>query len=276
LNLQQLNLLLKLFVVGAGLMLLGFAMANIGVVGLTLCASVVLHYVPWILAVAPGILISYYIYWRDRHQSEPHTRLIFAFVVGALSTYPAIKMEEYGIYVLEIVPSEDLWQTFLFSFFVIGLAEEGAKLWFLRAFIVPQKDFNEPLDGIVYSVMISMGFATLENIIYIIYRDGGATVGLMRMFTAVPAHAGFAIIMGYFVGLSRFAATQKRAVWYLAWALILPMTVHGLYDFFIFQKVSHYLVLITFSTLIISLLMGRKLIDRHETHSISTMNNNQN
>ena len=83
--------------VGAGLMLLGFAMANIGVVGLTLCASVVLHYVPWILAVAPGILISYYIYWRDRHQSEPHTRLIFAFVVGALSTYPAIKMEEYGI-----------------------------------------------------------------------------------------------------------------------------------------------------------------------------------
>lgn len=262
--------------VGAGLMLLGFATANIGVVGLILSVSVVLHYVPWILAVAPGLLIAYYIYWRDRHQSEPHTRLIFAFIVGGLSTYPAIKMEEYGISVLEIVPSEDLWQTFLFSFFVIGLAEEGAKLWFLRAFIVPQKDFNEPLDGIVYSIMISMGFATLENIIYIIYREGGAAVGLMRMFTAVPAHAGFAIIMGYFVGLSRFAPTKKRAVWYLAWALILPMTIHGLYDFFIFQKVSHYLVLITFSTLIISLLMGRKLIDRHESHSISTMNNNQN
>lgn len=228
------------------------------------------EYVPAFLAIAPGLLISYYIYWRDRHQPEPHTSLIMAFVVGMLATYPAIKMEEYGINILKIVPSEDIWGTFLFSFFVIGLVEEGAKLWFLRVFIVPKKDFNEPMDGIVYSVMISMGFATLENVLYVIYRDGGSSVAFMRMFTAVPAHAAFAVMMGYFVGLSRFATTKRKSVLYFLLALLLPMSAHGLYDFFIFQKVSHYLVMVTFATLILSLLMGFQLINKHQQHSIDT------
>jgi protease PrsW len=121
-------------------------------------------------------------------------------------------------------------------------------------------------------VMISMGFATLENILYVIFRDGGSSVAFMRMFTAVPAHAAFAVMMGYFVGLSRFATTKRKSVLYFLLALLLPMTTHGLYDFFIFQKVSHYLVIVTFATLILSLLMGFRLISRHQEHSLNSEN----
>jgi RsiW-degrading membrane proteinase PrsW (M82 family) len=64
------------------------------------------------------------------------------------------------------------------------------------------KNFNEPFDGIVYAVIVSMGFATIENIIYV-FQYGFAT-GILRLFTAVPAHAAFGILMGYFLGKAKF------------------------------------------------------------------------
>lgn len=261
------NLFLKLFVVMLGLLMSALAGANMGIIGVGLFLAAVLHYVPWILAILPGIIISVYIYWRDRHSPEPHFNLIKTFIVGGIATYPAIKMEEYGIQVLGILPSEDGWDTFWFAFGVIAFSEEAAKLWFLRVFIVPRKDFNEPMDGIVYAVMLGMGFATWENILYVIYRNGGAEVALMRMFTAVPAHAAFAMLMGYFVGLSRFAASWRLSVLYLVLGLIVPLLVHGVYDFFIFQQSHEYLILVTFAALLGSLLLGWHLVGKQERQS---------
>ncbi len=261
------NLFLKLFVVVLGLLMALLAVANMGIIFVGLCLATVLHYVPWILAILPGIFISFYIYWRDRHSPEPHFNLIKTFIIGGIATYPAIKMEEYGIHTMGLLPSADIWDTFWFAFGVIAFSEEIAKLWFLRVFIVPKKDFNEPMDGIVYAVMLGMGFATWENILYVVYRNGGAEVALMRMFTAVPAHAAFAMLMGYFVGLSRFAPTWKLSALYLFLSLLLPVLVHGIYDFFIFQQNHEYLILVTFASLLGSLYLGWRLLGRQERRS---------
>ena len=96
------------------------------------------------------------------------------------------------------------------------------------------KEFNEPYDGITYSVMVSMGFASVENILYIFKSSNPIDTGLMRMFTAVPAHATFAVIMGYFMGLARFS--ENRKFFYLAAGLLAAVFMHGTYDFFIYLE----------------------------------------
>src|SRR5436853_481905 len=82
---------------------------------------------------------------------------------------------------------------FLLAFVVIGFSEEGCKYIMLRFYADRNKAFNEPFDGIIYSVMVSMGFATLENIGYVL--NYGFQTGLVRMFLSVPSHAAFAVLM---------------------------------------------------------------------------------
>jgi RsiW-degrading membrane proteinase PrsW (M82 family) len=201
-----------------------------------------------LLAILPGILTIAYIYWRDRYEKEPLFYLSICFLFGVISTYPAIKMEEFGIRDLGIINDKhDAFMTFTFSFIVIAFSEEFVKFIFLRYFIYKKSCFNEPMDGIVYSVMISMGFATLENILYVVIRPEDINIafqtGLLRMFTAVPAHAIFAIVMGYYVGASKFIATKSNRS--LLYGLAGAIALHGLYDFFVFMQMGMALIVFT-------------------------------
>ena len=103
--------------------------------------------------------------------------------------------------IIEIIPgfsdydvANNIAITVVYAFCFVGLGEEFSKFFFIRVYIFRKKDFNEPFDGIIYAVMVSMGFATAENIFYVI--NGGLSTGFVRMFTAVPAHAAFAIYNG--------------------------------------------------------------------------------
>ena len=89
------------------------------------------------------------------------------------------------------------------------------------------KNFNERFDGIVYAVFISLGFALVENIMYVI--QGGASVGLIRALTAVPAHALFGVVMGYYIGIARFSGVHRAD--YIIRALMWPIILHGFYDY---------------------------------------------
>lgn len=82
-----------------------------------------------------------------------------------------------------------VWQQFVKAFFVVALIEEFSKYIIVRYYNQPRKWFNEPFDGIIYAVMVSMGFAAFENILYVL--QGGFEVALLRAFTAIPAHATF-------------------------------------------------------------------------------------
>ncbi len=179
------------------------------------------------LSIAPGIAIALYIYFRDKYEKEPLRFLIITFFLGILSVIPTLFFElalgknyNFG--------TENLFDMLVYNFIVIGFTEEFFKAAPLIFYAYPKKDFNEPFDGITYSIMTAMGFATIENIFYVI--NGGWQVALLRLFTAVPAHATFAILVGYFVGLSKF---KKYSVSYITMGIISATIFHGAYDFFL-------------------------------------------
>jgi len=210
----------------------------------------------------PGIGICYYIFRVDKYERETWWHLILCFFLGMAATWPAIVVEtqiidmgynEYG----------GLLDTLLYSLFGIALVEESVKL--IALFIFPYffRFFNEPMDGIVYMVMIGMGFATLENVIYSF--NNGFETALIRAFTAVPAHALFAVIAGYYIGLAKFDA--KNRIKYLFGALGLAVLVHGIYDFFLLQELYDWLSAFAILTLFISYQFAKKMIQSHWINS---------
>lgn len=182
---------------------------------------------PFILlavAIAPGIAIAIFVYWKDKYEREPRTIMVISFVLGMISTLPAIILEEVGTSWLPL--GETTLRTIFFTFVIVGGSEEISKFFMLRTYAYRKKDFNEPFDGITYSVMVAMGFATLENIIYVNHYGMGNA--LLRMFTAVPAHATFGVIMGYYVGLAKF---RNHSILLQCQGLLLALLLHGAYDF---------------------------------------------
>jgi RsiW-degrading membrane proteinase PrsW (M82 family) len=217
-----------------------------------------------ILAILPGIAISIYIYYRDIHEKEPHRFLISCFVFGMLSTIPAIYLEEAGVDA-GITESPNIWMTMAFAFIVVAGSEELVKFLFLRFYIYPHDEFDEPLDGIVYTVMIGMGFATLENILYV--SSFGTPTAVVRMFTAVPAHAAFAVIMGYYVGKAKLEKDNNKERLYLFYGLLGAILLHGTYDFFLFQENFPALASLAFVALIAGIYYSRLLIKHHQEDS---------
>lgn len=212
-----------------------------------------------LLAIIPGIAISLAIYYLDAHEKEPHRFLISCFIFGMMSTVPAIFMEEFGMS-LGLRESSNMLITAGFAFLVVGLSEETVKFLFLRYYIYPHDEFDEPMDGIVYAVMIGMGFATLENILYAI--NFGTDTILVRMFTAVPAHAVFAIIMGYYVGLAKHFRKEKENK-RLRYGFIGAVALHGTYDFFLFQQNFEALAFLAFVALGAGFYYSKLMINFH-------------
>jgi RsiW-degrading membrane proteinase PrsW (M82 family) len=183
------------------------------------------------LAIAPGLAIAIYVYWRDKFDREPRRLMIWAFILGALSIIPAVLLESTWTS-QGFTQGHTIIKTAFYAFVVVGFSEELSKYLFLRFFFFKKSAFNEPYDGITYSVMVSMGFATLENVLYA--AEGGFSTAVMRIFTAVPAHAAFAVIMGYFVGMAKFDEGRKNL--YLITGVLFAAALHGMYDFSLMQK----------------------------------------
>jgi protease PrsW len=214
------------------------------------------------LALAPGAAIILFIYLKDKHEREPVGLLVISFLYGSLSTLLTMFIS-VPVNALILTKEDDVIQQFFEAFFKVALVEEFSKFFFVRFILFNNKNFNEPFDGIVYAVMVSMGFATLENVVYV-YRYGVAT-GLMRMVTAVPAHATFAIIMGYFIGKAKF--THRKVFYYSAVALLTAALFHGTYDYFLFISHVPGLSIGVVVSLAISFILSRKAIRLHQQSS---------
>ena len=214
------------------------------------------------LAVAPGAAIILYIYLKDKHEREPLGLLIISFLYGGLSTILTLFIS-WPVNAFLLTKEDDVVHQFINAFFKVALIEEFSKFFFVRFILFYNRNFNEPFDGIVYAVMVSMGFATLENVLYV-DRYGYAT-GFMRMFTAVPAHATFAILMGYFLGKAKF--THRKVLFFSIIALLMPSIFHGTYDYFIFISFIPGLWTGAFISLAICLLLSRKAIRLHQQSS---------
>lgn len=207
-------------------------------------------------ATLPSMTIAYWIYQQDTHEKEPKTMLLWAFLCGCASTIPAIIGQTFFKH---LENHDSLLQTAIFAFGVVALTEELSKYLLLRRFIYPKKDFNEPIDGIVYGVMVGLGFATLENVLYVFNADGdGLSTALGRAFTAVPAHAAFGVLMGAYIGLAKFFP-EKRTVYTLI-GVGLAIFFHGAYDFFLMQQVYEGMAIMAIFTLVWGIMMSRRLI----------------
>ncbi len=203
------------------------------------------------LSLAPIILILFYVNYRDKYEKEPLGLLLKALVAGAVITIPVVIVE---LILDDIhVGNSKIVGAFYKGFIVAALTEEAFKFFAFRIFIWKNKNFNEFFDGIIYAVFISLGFAAVENILYVF--QGGGTVGMLRAFTAVPGHAIFGIAMGYYFGMARFNAEKKS--YYLSMAIIIPVLLHGFYDFIIFAE-NEWLLLLFVPYIIFMWIFGFK------------------
>lgn len=219
------------------------------------------------LAIAPGVAISAYIIFKDEYNREPRKHLIISFLLGALSIIPAMLLELPITFTEQNSFFQSTLGNGLKAYLMVALPEEACKYFMLKKYAYRQPEYDEPFDGIVYAVMVGMGFATVENIMYV-YEYGVAT-GVVRMFLAVPAHATFAIIMGYFMGKAKFS--QERETYLLLAGLFWAVVFHGSYDFFLFlkdtqqrqSKLSLLMLLGAIVSLITGIILSRKAITAH-------------
>ena len=180
--------------------------------------------------ILPSILIILFFVYSDKFK-EPRGEIIKVFIYGILITIPAYFLNTYisDFFYNNTRVSEGL----ISSFLTAAPVEEGLKLSVLYYFVYKMKDFNEPIDGIVYGVTVSLGFATLENLYYVYlladyFETTSMALAVIRSFSAVPAHAVFGVFMGYFFMKYSFIKKGDN----LFFAFVVPFVLHGCYNLF--------------------------------------------
>lgn len=224
------------------------------------------------LAAGPGIALAVYIYYSDKWDLEPKRLVVISFFLGGLACFPSNYFEGafQKIFDLEGIFSGQpytWWQKAFYAFFGVALVEESCKFLFLKGFIFDDREFNEPFDGIVYGGIVGCGFATVENLMYIL--PGGYEVGMIRMLTAVPGHVFDGIILGYFMGKAKFCPNPNMN---LIGGLGLVIILHGLYDMAAFANVRWSIYLV-FAMVIGGIYLGlnaKRKLARHSSYVASS------
>ncbi len=222
-----------------------------------------------VVSVAPAALLMFYIYHQDKYQKEPVKSLIKAFCAGMLSvtfTLTAVQFIEYTIGLIPILNET----VFYDSFITAGIPEELCKFAVFMIFIWNDKNFDEYFDGIVYASFISLGFATVENIMYVL--PGGLSVGIMRALLSVPGHFFFGIIMGYFLSLAKFNRSKRGL--YIFLGLLFAILAHGVFDWLLMfseragEGLGIFIYMFFIAGDIFLWRLGMRLIRKHQDNSL--------
>lgn len=188
-------------------------------------------------ASAPVVIILVYVYIRDKYDKEPLGLLLKTLLAGALTTIPILLV---GTWLSKyLVLFTGLQAAAYNAFIVAALNEEFFKFAALFFLIWRHKAFDEKFDGIVYAVFVSLGFAWVENIMYVLQY--GQEVAYSRAITAVPMHAILGVTMGYYFSMAKFFE-KRRTINFLS-ALFIPVLLHGIYDFILMSQHEMYLLI---------------------------------
>jgi RsiW-degrading membrane proteinase PrsW (M82 family) len=179
-----------------------------------------------IIAILPGFLLFSWIMYMDRREKEPLGLALKVMLAGALSAIPAAFFET-SLSGLAFFAQDSLMGIVRYSFLKIAPIEELCKLGAALLVVWRDPHFNEENDGIAYVGASALGFATLENILYVM--QGGLGLGVTRALTALPLHAFTGVMMGYFIGVAKFSAPEKVKSLILKGFLVAWFT-HGLYN----------------------------------------------
>jgi protease PrsW len=172
--------------------------------------------------IAPGLALLSYFYLRDEYDAEPFALVFKTFIYGVLITFP-IMFLQYVLKVEGIVTSD--W---LNAYVSSGLLEEFFKWFILMVAIFQHYHFNDPYDGIIYGASVSLGFATVENILFLLAN--GVEYAFGRALMPVSSHALFGVMMGYYLGKAKFSIRDQRHKWLLI-SILVPLTLHGTYNY---------------------------------------------
>ena len=179
-------------------------------------------------ALLPAILLWLYI-WKKDKQKEPTSWLIKAVLWGVAIIIPVAILES-GIEAMlfgEGGKPTSLFDTTTMAFVVAALPEETFKLFALWMVLRKNPYFDEHFDGIVYAVCVGLGFASMENIMYVFGEDDWFSTAIVRALLAVPGHYAFAILMGYYYSVYHFVDHSPKVA---ACVLLVPVMAHGTYD----------------------------------------------
>ena len=181
-----------------------------------------------VLSLAPVIALAIYIYIKDKFEKEP-LGLLLKCLLGGVGVAASVLilfncLRQIGISI-DLIP----WMQSLLG---AALPEELLKFLFLIWIVWKNRNFNEFFDGIVYSTFLSLGFAGVENVLYV--ANGGIGVAISRAIFAVPAHFFFAVVMGYYLSMAKFRKQNK--LWFGFLAIAVPVLLHFLYDFFLMES----------------------------------------
>lgn len=195
----------------------------------------------WITAITPGIALALIVYFTDRFDREPVKLLLKVFLGGAIAIIPTIFIEN-------LISSFNIFGgvigAFYTAFFVAGFSEELMKRLVVTKIAFNHPAFNEKLDGIVYCVFSALGFATVENIMYVVFRFSDVeSVGLYRAILSVPAHMLFAVTMGYYLSMAKFTTDKEKSSYFYKKSLTSPLILHGIFDFILMSKLQILMIL---------------------------------
>ena len=213
------------------------------------------------LAIIPSIVLFIMIWRKDKIEKEPVGLLIKLFIFGALTTVSAGVIGMGAQYLLlNFLDEKSMAFIIIDNFLLTALVEEGGKYFVLKKATWKHPAFNYTFDGAVYAVCSSLGFATVENILYLIDGDLGTAVG--RGLLSVPGHVVFAVFMGYYYGMAKYASVggdERGSRSYLRKALWIPVLLHGTYDFCLSSGYDAFLVVFIVFVVIMSVLAIRKV-----------------
>ena len=188
-------------------------------------------------AVLPAAYLLHRVYTMDTIEKEPWALLRKLLLWGAISGIPAALVESLltGT-VLGALTEGTVLYNLVAGFVVAALVEESFKFFFLYKFTFQSPDFNYRFDGVVYAVFVSMGFAILENILYVF--QGGLGVAITRALLALPLHAACGVYMGIAYGQQKIQSLYKPASFgsVARACLPVPILIHGFYDFCAFMQ----------------------------------------
>ena len=217
-----------------------------------------------LITILPSLLIITFFVKSDQFP-EPTKQIIKIFFYGILICFPAFYLNSA---LSDVYANTEISDHLISSFLSAAPVEEVLKFTVLYSLVYKMKDFNEPMDGIVYGVAVSLGFATLENIYYVYvlsdYFDSSSrSLAILRSFTAIPAHGIFGATMGYFFMKYSFVNKQNN----LALCMIVPILLHGSYNLFAssYFIVSLLIIIISWVVLLRSFSKLKKLQKKKKT-----------
>jgi RsiW-degrading membrane proteinase PrsW (M82 family) len=210
-----------------------------------------------IIAIIPPIALMAYVLYMDREEPEPLSYVILVMFLGAVAVLPAALIE-IGLQLLPIFQMGGWAGAAINSFLVIAPTEELLKLLVVILFVWKNKNFNEENDGIVYVGTAAIGFALFENLLYVL--DEGIAVGIMRAVTSIPLHTFTGILMGYYVGIAKFAADPKTRRGKILKGLFIAYLFHAVYDTLVLSETGAALLIVPLvtATIILGVLYLRR------------------